>query len=270
MFDNYGNFQLLSQNENDFRSLEQSVSHSFNQSINGGYECVCCFFYRELSEQTGPAHPFADLLMESLIEKPAVDNFRERQRERDKEQTEEFDDEEEAVEDDDGPDSTPTPEPHALILDDRGRHLLHEEFRHIMQERFLEGRDALHVDYGDIDTDTNLDVNEVAEMDREERYFDEEDVSPPLAKKIRVERLGSMDNEDIAMDLDYWWSFLKSLDRVMGLFSAGLRLGLSFFILNRFHISRFADLFYPKYSKRFSFVFLYFFNFFLYFFEGKR
>ncbi|OQV12396.1 hypothetical protein BV898_13349 [Hypsibius exemplaris] len=165
---------------------------------------------RELRERAetraaGAVHPFADLLMESLIEKPAVDALRDRQRERDEEQTEEVDeedsDEEEA--EDPTPEPTrpdPTPEPIPMVLDQRGRELLRQEFRHIMQERFLEGKDGQHLNYDDIDLDGDLDDNVVAARDQEERYFDEDDENPePIVKRVRL----SEKDTECPADYDY-------------------------------------------------------------------
>ncbi|XP_055346064.1 coiled-coil domain-containing protein 97-like [Paramacrobiotus metropolitanus] len=140
-------------------------------------------------KSTGTDHPFADILMESLIETPRTEEFLVRQKEYEAHQTEETDsdeEEEEAVPED--------------PLDDREKEVLREEFRHIMEERFLEGRDGDYVDYAQIDRDERLDVA-VRELwrDEEDRYFDEEEPSDTIENGVEKLRIG----EDKDDDLDY-------------------------------------------------------------------
>lgn len=113
-----------------------------------------------------PSHPFADLLMESLIEKPQVRGLRDQQKERSKNQEEELESDEERVE---GPATTP--------LKEGEKEILRAEFRHIMEERFLNGHDTEFLNYKEVDEDTNLDVNTEAVRDEEDRYFDDEEPS---------------------------------------------------------------------------------------------
>ncbi|GAU88437.1 hypothetical protein RvY_01137 [Ramazzottius varieornatus] len=136
-------------------------------------------------------HPFADILMESLIEKPEVDAYRERQREKEQGQTQEEEkdtsDEEGDAEDESTEirkkvdslhlESTDRAEPPEVPLDDEERALLREEFRQIMQERFLEGKDSDFLDYGAIDQNAALDRSDEFLRDEEDRYFDDEEPS---------------------------------------------------------------------------------------------
>ena len=134
-------------------------------------------------------HPFADILMESLIEKPEVDAYRERQREKEQCQVEEEEDEGMTDEEEEG-DTTGRMEVNGanlssadesdlskITLDEEGRTLLREEFRHIMQERFLEGKDSEFLDYKAIDHNDTLDRSKEFLHDEEDRYFDDEEPS---------------------------------------------------------------------------------------------
>jgi hypothetical protein len=51
-----------------------------------------------------------------------------------------------------------------------------EDFRRLMRERFLEGKDEEHVDYRTIDSDAKLDDDWLGQVDRDvqEKYFDED------------------------------------------------------------------------------------------------
>lgn len=138
---------------------------------------------RDLAEKgtDTPIHPFADLLMESLIVKPEVTALKNKQKERDNDQEEEADSEEECEE-----------EPKGEPIDDGEKSLLRQEFRDIMTERFLDGKDAQHVDYNEIDCDSNLDAAVESSRDEEERYFDDEEPSPTL----RFRFSDSMNNDE--------------------------------------------------------------------------
>ena len=60
-------------------------------------------------------------------------------------------------------------------VDETQKQELKEEFKKIMAERFLEGKDKEFYDYNQCDSNTDLDINHILDQDIEDRYFDEDD-----------------------------------------------------------------------------------------------
>ncbi|XP_054154451.1 coiled-coil domain-containing protein 97-like [Oppia nitens] len=52
---------------------------------------------------------------------------------------------------------------------------LREEFMKIMSENFIDGKDKQYYDYNECDENSELDYNQMADRDNEDKYFDDED-----------------------------------------------------------------------------------------------
>lgn len=55
--------------------------------------------------------------------------------------------------------------------------MLKEEFKHLMQERFIEGEEKDYFDYSMVDTNEEYDDLQVRGQDEEDAYFDQEEPS---------------------------------------------------------------------------------------------
>ena len=60
------------------------------------------------------------------------------------------------------------------------KHLLHEEFLSVMQDKFMRGEEE-EFDYSAVDTNDDYDDLTILERDEQEHYFDSEEISSALS-----------------------------------------------------------------------------------------